>query len=100
MAYELKTYAFTKNQVVLLWMDNTTATAYMKKQGGMKICSFLWEVEPIMFLAQPMLLNNSTPFFSEPLNTPADYLFQHILDNKWFLLEEVFFQIQKIIRNY
>lgn len=51
----------------------------------------------MMFLAQPLLLSNSMTFFSELLNILADFLFQHTLGNKCFLLEEVFFKIQKII---
>lgn len=48
----LSFYHLIEGSSVMLRLDNTTAVAYIKKQGGTRSCSLLQEVEPIMSWAQ------------------------------------------------
>lgn len=76
---------------VLLRLDNTTAVAYVRKQGGTKSLSLLQEVEPIMVWAQKNLINLTATYVPGILNVQADFLSRvHLDNNEWSLHEDVF----------
>lgn len=75
----------------MLRLDNTTAVAYIRKQGGTRSWSLLREVEPIMNWAQKNLSNISAVYIPGVQNVQADYLSHVQVDNnEWSLHKEVF----------
>lgn len=76
---------------VLLRLDNTTAVAYIRRQGGTRSLSLLQEVEPIMSWAQKNLKDLTATYVPGVQNVQADFLSRRLLDNnEWSLHEEVF----------
>ena len=67
---------------VMLRLDNTTAVAYIRKQGGTRSWSLLREVEPIMNWAQKNLANISAVYIPGIQIVQADFLSQIQLNNK------------------
>lgn len=80
-----------RGKAVMLRLDNTSAVAYIRRQGGTRSLSLLQEVEPIMVWAQRNLLDLSATFVPGVQNVQADFLSRRRLDNnEWALHEEVF----------
>lgn len=81
-------------KAVLLKLDNVSAVAFIRRQGGARSRSLLREVTPIMVWAQKYLRRLSAVYTPGLLNRRADFLSRHSIDNnEWSLHPRVFQQV-------